>query len=672
MKLDPVTLEILSNKFHSVADEMSFTLMRAGRTLYVKETADFSTALVDLTGKFFAYPDAIGVSGFLDLDCSPAINAVGKLEPGDVIFTNHPYASEGLSTHTPDLHIVVPYFHDGQIICYGWSFLHSADVGGKVPCSISPSNYELFQEGLVVPPVKCRRAGEWDETFLQIFRANCRTPEENVGDLQAMFAAHNVGQRRISEIIAQHGLDTFLQAQKDVIDYAALKAREVLRQIPDGVYEFWDYLDDDLVSPVPLRIRLKMTVDDGNVDLDFTGTDPQVLASFNIPTGGKRHAWLTLALLKFMYTADPTILLNHGVFRSMTATAPKGSIVNPEFPGAVGVRHATAIRVYDVVQGALAQAVPDRVPASTGGIVIPVVLAERDPATGRQEVIVVEPMIGGMGARKGQDGVDGRDSSISNLANNPIETVESSAGAIIRDYALRQDSGGPGKWRGGVGLELTFEIVNDGAQVLGRGMERFRFRPWGLAGGKAGTRAHTILNRGRPDERDLGKIDMLLPRAGDQVTILTPGGGGYGDPYERDAQAVLDDYRRGLVSAESARQDYGVVIRDDAIDEDGTARLRKANVARGDGGLYHFGPERDAWERVCDDETTTRLATTLYRVPLSVRAQKRQALFEDVLPDLGTVGSDIAAAVRDADTLAPRFRAAVDRLVVSETRGETV
>ena len=178
MQLDPVTLEIMNNKFLSIANEMSFTLMRAGRTLYVKETADFSTALVDLDGKFFAYPDAIGVAGFVDLDCSPTIRAVGELEPGDVIFTNHPYESQGLCTHTPDLHIIVPYFYDGEIVCYGWSFLHSADVGGKVPCSISPSSYELFQEGLAIPPVKCRRAGEWDETFLRIFRTNCRTPEE--------------------------------------------------------------------------------------------------------------------------------------------------------------------------------------------------------------------------------------------------------------------------------------------------------------------------------------------------------------------------------------------------------------------------------------------------------------------------------------------------------------
>ncbi len=662
MKLDSVTLEIMSNKVQSIADEMAFTLMRAGRTLYVKETADFSTALVDRAGKFFAYPEAIGVSGFVDLDCMPSIRAVGELEPGDIIITNHPYESEGLATHTPDLHIVAPYYHNSEIVCYGWSFLHSADVGGKVPCSISPSNHELYQEGLLIPPTKCRRGGKWDDGFLRMFRANCRTPEENVGDLQAMFAAQTVGQRRVGEIIEQHGLDTFLRTQEDLIEYTALKARAVLRQLPDGVYEFWDYLDDDLVTPVPLRIRLKMTVEDGAVHLDFTGTDPQVMSSFNIPTAGKRHAWLTLHLLKFIYTQDPTVPLNYGVFQSITATTPKGSIVNPEFPGAVGVRHATAIRLNDVVQGALARAVPRLIQASTGGIVIPVVLAERDGATGRQNVIVVEPMMGGMGGGRGHDGVDGRDSSISNLSNNPIETVEASAGAIIRHYGLRSDSAGPGEWRGGVGLELTFEILRDGVQVLGRGMERFRFRPWGLRGGHAGAPARTILNRGREGERDLGKIDVLDLQRGDRITILTPGGGGYGEPLRREPDAVRADVARGLVGVEAAERDYGVVVRDGRVDESATARIRGRNVRRENGRLFHFGPEREAWEAACDDETTTLLARTLYSVPLSVRSETRRRLFSEVLPKLVAADTSIVEAVGDAEASAVRFRAAVEAL----------
>src|SRR5262249_33795088 len=201
---------------------------------------------------------------------------------------------------------------------------------------------------------------------------------------------------------------------------------------------------------------------------------------------------------------------------------PQGSILNPRFPAATGVRHATAIRVDNVLTGALAQALPDVMPAASGGIVIPIVFAENDPDTGASNVIVVEPAVGGMGARRGHDGVDGRDASIANLANNPIETIEGNASLRILEYALRPDSGGAGEWRGGNGVAITFEILTDQATILGRGMERFRFRPWGLAGGAAGAPARTLLNAGTADEKDLGKIDTVTVNRGDRFTILTP------------------------------------------------------------------------------------------------------------------------------------------------------
>src|SRR4051812_16483030 len=235
MRLDPITLEILNNKVSSVAEEAGFTVQRTGRTLYVKETADFATALATLDGRFFAYPNAIGVSGFIDLDCGPTIRAVKDLKPGDVIITNHPYQSEGLVTHIPDLHLVVPYFYDGQLVCFGWSFLHSSDMGGRVPGSISPSNSEIYQEGLLIPPIKLCIEGRMNEDLISLIRTNCRTPDDNIGDLQAMLAAHKVAERRVSELIEQHGLDTFMQAQDDLIRYAAIKAREVLRRLPDGL-----------------------------------------------------------------------------------------------------------------------------------------------------------------------------------------------------------------------------------------------------------------------------------------------------------------------------------------------------------------------------------------------------------------------------------------------------
>lgn len=656
MRTDPVLLEILSNKAVATAEEMGYALQRTGRTLYVKETADFGTALVKPDGKFFAYPAAIGVSGFIDLDCGPSIRAVGDLAPGDVIVTNHPYASEGLATHTPDVHLIQPYFHDGRIVCYGWSFIHITDVGGAVPSSISPRSREVYQEGFLIPPMKLQRSGQLNPDFLTLFLANCRTPDTNLGDIRAMLAALEVGRRRVAEMIEQHGLDTFRQAQEDIVAYTERRARDALRRLADGRYEFWDYLDDDLVTGIPLRVRVAVTIKDGEARIDYSGTDPQAMAAYNIPTGGKRHPWLSLKLAHFICTMDRTIPLNEGLFHPVHIVAPKGTIVNPEFPAATGVRHAAAIRVNEALNGALAKAAPDLVPACNGGVTIPVVLAEPTGANGARNVIVVEPMIGGMGARKGHDGVDGRDSSISNLANNPLETVEADAAIEVLDYAVRPDSGGAGQWRGGNGLTLTFRVLSDGASVLGRGMERFRFQPYGVAGGRPGQPARTVLNLGRPGERELGKIDMLELKAGDVVTVMTPGGGGWGDPLRRDPQAVLADVRRGFVSPAAAEREYGVVIRDGAVDEAAT-RARRAAVAAPPPEAFAFGPERVAWERVFDDARTTALNAALAALPLAQRQQERRRIVFKVVPELA---ADPAVSLARALADAPARRAVLD------------
>jgi N-methylhydantoinase B len=663
MKTDPVLLEILSNKVTAVAEEMGITLQRTGRTLYVKETADYGTALATLDGKFFGFPVGIGVAGFVDLDCGATIRAVGDLDPGDVIITNHPYASGGLATHTPDIQLVRPYFHDGRIVAYGWSFIHSADIGGKVPSSVSPTNTELYQEGFLIPPVKLVKRGDLDPEFLTLYRANCRTPDLNVGDIKAMLAALEVGQRRVSEMIEQHGLEAFLQAQEDLIEYAALKAREALRQIPDGTYHFWDYLDDDMFSAVPARIRVAMTVRDGQVHLDYTGTDPETRAPFNVVTLGRSHPWLTLRLLAYVYTRDPTCPVNSGVFRNVTVNVPKGTLLNPEFPSPAGVRAAPGVRCYDVLNGALAAALPDFMPGTPGGNIVPMVLVEPDEGEGRRRVTVIQFLVGATGARQDGDGVDGRDPSFTNMANNPIETVEAEASAIVREYGVSQDSGGPGQWRGGCGQMISFEVLRDGCSVLGRGLERLRFQPWGLAGGGPGARARVVLNLGRPDERELGKIDVVPVNRGDVVTAIMPGAGGYGDPFLREPALVLRDMRRGFVSAGAAERDYGVVIRDDQIDEAATARTRGNRPPRDGAPMFRFGPERDAWESVFDDERMNRMNEKLLRMPKAARQQARQRLFAELDPHLATKGSNECPPLSEVLTDPPSMRARLDVLI---------
>ncbi|HEV2510799.1 hydantoinase B/oxoprolinase family protein [Bosea sp. (in: a-proteobacteria)] len=628
MKLDSVTLAILGNKLAAVSEEMCLTLQRTGRTLYVKETADFACALAGLDGRFFAYPRSIGVSGFVGLECLPTIAAVGPLEPGDVILTNDPYRSEGLSTHLPDLHMIEPYFHEGRIVAYGWCFVHCSDVGGRVPSSISPVNTEIFQEGLRIPPVKLMRRGEMVPEVRLFLDANSRTPEANMGDIRAMLAALAAGRRRLEQTIGQHGADAVCVAATDLMSYAAQKARAVLKRVPDGTYRFSDYLDDDAATQLPVRIALAATFTDGTVHLDFTGTDPQVATAMNIPSRGRPHAWLTLRVLALVNTLDPTTPLNAGLLEPVRITAPEGSLVNPQEPAATGVRHAAAIRVNDVLNGAFGQALPQVMPAASSGTVIPVVMAEPDGRGGRR-VQVIEPMIGGTGARSGRDGVDGRDSGISNLANNPVETVEAELGVEIMSYALRPDSGGAGRWRGGCGMELTFRALTDDTNVLGRGMERLLFRPWGSNGGRPGAPGELIVNRGRLDERRLGKIDVLTINAGDTVTFLTPGAGGWGDPAERDTQAVLHDVRNGFVTAEAAARNYGVVIHGGEVDEAATG-ARRAAMQRAGG----HGPERERWDAVFTPELMDRLNAGLVALPGSARQRRRRDIFAQALSAL--------------------------------------
>jgi N-methylhydantoinase B len=427
----------------------------------------------------------------------------------------------------------------------------------------------------------------------------------------------------------------FGAAQTALVGYAKDKARVVQRRLPDGDYSFWDYLDDDYVSPIPIRVRCTMSVRDGHLHLDYTRTDPQVPAAYNVPTGGVRHPWLTLRLMQFVASYDSTIPLNYGLFENMSVSVPKGTLLNPEFPAAVGIRSASAIRVNDVLTGCIAGAAPDLIPAPSGGTVVPVVLAEYDDRIGTRRVQVMQSLVGGTGGRLGADGVDGRDPSLANCFNTPTESSEAEVAAVVTQYGLRPNSGGPGKWRGGTGLIFTMRIDKVGSAVLGRGLERYVFRPYGLAGGGPGMAARVVLNIGTPQERELGKISMVEPEPGDTVTLMSAGGGGYGDPFERPITAVLADLRGGFIDAEAALQDYGVVLRDGVLDAAATEALRAApRPARPD---FDFGPERAVWETVFDDAAMGALVAALLPYPPALRTSLRRDLFARLLPDLGRV-----------------------------------
>jgi N-methylhydantoinase B len=635
MRLDSLTLEILRNYLQGAVEEMAYVVERTAYTTFVKETADFTCGLLNPSGEFFAYPVELGVASFGGISYAETLEAVGPLEPGDVVITNDPYGSAAAATHLPDIHLVKPIFWEDRLVAYGAGFLHSSDVGGMVPASITPRASEIFQEGLRLPPKKLFKRGEVNRDLLDVILANCRIPEQNWGDLQALVAGLTTGERRMHELIRRFGPDTVDKAMDDLIDYATRKVEALIRRMPAGRYEFSDYIEDDVVTKIPIRLKVALTIADGEIHLDFTGSDIQVSSALNVPTAGKVHPFMSVALVNYFATRDRTIPLNAGVLRRVRMTLPEGSVVNPKFPAACGVRYATVLRIYDAVLGALARAVPEDIPAASGGQGCMVALSLPDPEAGRRHVTVIEPMIGGGGGRPARDGVDGCDASLGFLKTTPAETLEAEVPIVVRRFHLIPDSAGPGRFRGGFGVRLDFQVFQPEGLVTARGMERLRFAPWGVAGGTAGSTGSVMLNPGTAAERTIPKIDVLALEPGDVLSVRTPGGGGHGDRFTRPPSHVLADVLSGLVSRERAREAYGVVLDGDRVDEPATAALRAARRGDEPAGVgidaaFDFGAARREHERRWPPALQDAFIGLLMSLPAPYRAYVRRILYGSV------------------------------------------
>jgi N-methylhydantoinase B len=654
MTFDPILLEILSNKTTAIAEEMALTLQRAGRTIYVKETEDFGTGLMSRGGEMFGYPQRTGVIGFMGLLAGEVLNQFNDLEPGDIILANDPYSTAGLATHLPDLNLIKPYYVDGELVCFGWSFIHSADIGGKVPSSISPSSTEIFQEGLRLPPVRLVRKGVLQEDIVSIYKANCRTSELNWGDVQAMVSSLNLGEKRIVELVQQYGLSTIIDAPEEILAYSQKRARQALRRIPDGRYEFTDYLDNDLIADLPVKLSVAMTVDEGMIELDFSASDLQTQGPLNLATGGFRHPWLVLRLVSLARSYTPDLMLNGGIFRNVAVKTRQGTIYHPSAPASVGIRFATGLRTYDAVNGAIAMAAPGLMPAASGGVAVPIVLVEPANKGEQSKVSVVQFMLGGTGARKDADGIDGIDPGMSSMANNPIEIVESEANISILDYGIQPDSGGPGRMRGGCGQRIVFEVHGEGCVMLARGIERVRFQPWGLQGGAPGTNFQIRHLHANGAVECLTSVDTLHLAQGDRIEICTPGGGGYGSALYRSPEAVLGDVVSGLVSPAAAAEHYGVVITEGRLNEAETRERRRQMKETWTPAEFSGGVQRSRWENGCPPELHNRLLDALFQLPDTRRAIERARSFAAVL------SAEMAPADRQPDKT--RLEAEITRL----------
>src|SRR5215468_8325705 len=439
---------------------------------------------------------------------------------------------------------------------------------------------------------------------------------------------------------------------EDLIDYTARKVEALIRRMPRGRYEFVDYIEDDVVTDIPIRLKVGLTVGDGELHLDFTGSDVQVGSALNVPTGGRAHPFMAIALFNYFITRDPGIPLNAGVLRPLRMTLPAGSVVNPQFPAACGVRYATVLRIYDAVLGALARALPAEIPAASGGQGCMVALALPDLEAGRRHVTVIEPMIGGGGARPGRDGVDGCDSSIGFLKTTPAETLETEVPIVVRRYHLIPDSAGPGRHRGGFGVRLDFQVFRPEGLVTARGMERLRFAPWGVAGGTAGSTGSVVLNPDTPAARVLPKIDVLALEPGDVLSVRTPGGGGHGNRFDRAPDAVLADVMAGLISREHAREGYGVALDGDRVDEAATAALRAARAGERQTEPFDFGPARREHERRWPGELQDLFIELLMALPAPYRAYARRTLH----PRIGALADQRPLTAADVTRLVNELR----------------
>ena len=631
MAIDKITLEILANHCRAATESMAYTLYRTAHSTFVKETEDFTIGLLTPEGKTFAIPLDLGATWFPGLDYGNAIEMVpGGYEEGDIAFTNDPY-SGFVATHTPDLHMWKPIFHEGALVAFSCGHIHNTDIGGAVPASLSRALVEIHQEGIRFTPSKLYRRGALNEELLQVMLTNVRQPEQNWGDLKAFVGAMNTGERKVKEMVQKFGPEVFRTGVEDLMDYAEHQAREILRGIPDGEYFFSDYTDEDSDSERnPCRLALTLTIDGDSAVLDFTGSDPQLASSINVPTGGFEHHTLMLVGVYYvLYTLNPNITLNCGLTRPFRCVLPEGTVVNPSFPSAVGMRSLTCGRLRSLIFGAFGLALPDRMPAAPAGSSSIVNVMTTDNDTGKRVIAAIDPVVGGAGGMPHADGPDGSGADAAYLKNTPVELIEAEVPIEIMRYGLAPDSGGAGENRGGLGTWLEFKVFSPGTRITARNRDRTRFRPWGILGGKAGRPSNFIRNPDTANEQILGNQDTLTTEPGDVIRFYGPGGGGRGDPLARAPERVLRDVDRGSVSPAAAREQYGVVIVDGAVDTDATEALRaERRVNDGPAGHFDLGPEREEFERSWTREAYDAMTEILAGLPVHWRFFVKARLFD--------------------------------------------
>ncbi len=558
MPFDPVRLELIKNAIGSVVDEMLLTVVRIAYSSIMKDTMDLSSAFCDRDGRMIAQ----GLSLPLHLGSIPdAMEAVlaeygDAIAEGDVYILNDPYHG---GMHLPDIFMFKPVFVDDRLLGYAILVAHHNDMGGRVPGSSAADSTEIFQEGLRIPVVKLYDRGEANDTMYKLLGLNVRQPEVVLGDVRAQLAACDIGERGMQDLAARYGVAELEQSFDALLDYSERGARATIRAIPDGVYRFTDYLDDDGVNfNTPVRVQVALHVDGDTLTVDFAGTSAQVEGAINSTLSFAKSA-IYFVIRSIMVDDVPN---NAGFFRPIVAIAEPGSLVNPLPPGACAARGVTGFRVIDAIVGALAHAVPERIRAPGEGGTTSYSIAGYDRNGTYSQFR--EAIMGCWGAGANREGIDGVANPAANISNAPIEAVENSAPIRVERYELVTDSGGPGQWRGGMAVLRELRYLGDNARLQLRS-DRRDHPPFGVEGGQAGAPSRNQFDIGpSPDNavnwKDLPTKFVHPIRNGQAIRHTTAGGGGFGDPFLRPTESVLDDIRNGKVTPDAAARDYGVAV----------------------------------------------------------------------------------------------------------------
>ena len=571
--VDPITLGLIRNYLSSVADEMANTVIRTAYSTVIRDCMDFSTALCDREGRMISQGVTIPFQlGSIPFALASTLNKYrGRVHPGDVFIMNDPFDG---GIHLPDIFIFQPIFHRDSLVGFSAVVAHHLDVGGRVPGSAACDNTEIFQEGLRLPPLKLYEEGRPSESIFQILEKNVRVPVMTLGDIRAKLSACKTGEKGLLKLVARYGPEVLDRYYEELLDLTERVVRAEIRSWPDGEYVFEDYLDNDGVDSGTIPLKVKLSVRGDCLEIDFTGSSPQVKGAINSPFP------FTVSCcgyaVRSMMRAD--IPNTSGFFRPLEVIAPEGSILNPVMPAASSMRGVVGFRLSDALFGALAQVLPDRVPAAGEGgnslILIGGYSKRREP------FVMFDLVAGTWGARPNKDGNDGLTNPGAVISNIPAELMELEYPVRLEQYALAPDSGGAGRYRGGLAVVRDWRYLGENPANLTIRSDRREHLPYGLYGGQPGAGSMSILNPGREDERTLPTMVTETIQPGELLRHIQPGGGGWGDPMSRDPEAVRQDVLDGKVSAEAARDSYGVVLRPGSLEID----LEATRQRRAEGG----------------------------------------------------------------------------------------